>query len=384
MIAMTMMVRDEADVVGAMIEHHLAQGIDLFLVTDNGSVDGTVEILQSFEARGLIEVAHDPRHLKQQHEVVTRMSREAATRGATWVLNADADEFWVAKDPALTVAEELSLIDPAVGAFPVPVIDMTGPPALAGTGLGRLVYRDERPDEVMAALGIHAHSTPDVAFVARHDVEVAQGNHFVNVAESAPLDPQRGLQVYHFPWRSWSQFARKVENAGRAYAASPDLRPSANHHGMRDWRRAQDGVLRPSYVARHPSRTELADGIAHGWFVEDRRLAHSLRSPTPDEPLDEAVEAADREIMSALVGVELRLNTLEQEHRRASDDLDFERRHVRELDTLVERLRDEISESQKATSALRDELDATLEEVARAKRSRLVRGALRLSKAIHS
>src|SRR3954453_13445594 len=90
MIAMTMMVRDEADIVGAMIQHHLDQGVDLFLVTDNGSVDGTTEILEAFAEAGKIELSHDPRHLKQQHEVVTRMSREAARRGARWVLNADA------------------------------------------------------------------------------------------------------------------------------------------------------------------------------------------------------------------------------------------------------------------------------------------------------
>lgn len=383
MIAMTMMVRDEADVVGAMIEHHLAQGVDLFLVTDNGSVDGTAEILRSFESRGLIELAHDPRHRKQQHEVVTRMSREAARRGATWVLNADADEFWVAKDPALTVAEELVLIDPAVGAFPVDVIDMTGPPALAGTGLTRLIYRDQRPDSLMSALGIHDHSTPDVAFVPREDVEVAQGNHFVNVDATVRLDPERGLQVYHFPWRSWTQFERKVENAGRAYDASPHLRPSANHHGMRDWRRAQDGLLRPSYVARHPSPVDLLDGIARGWFIEDLRIAKSLVSPVPDEPLDEGTAAADREIMSILAPVERRLNGLERERRQATDDLEFERRHVGELDDLVSQLRDEVARCRRETIAVLDERDTAQEELSLLRGSRLVRGAQRLSGILH-
>ena len=200
MIAMTMMVRDEADIVGAMIQHHLDQGVDLFLVTDNGSEDGTTRILESFARDGKIELAHDPRHLKQQYEVVTRMSREAARRGARWVLNADADEFWFAKDPERTIREELETIDPAIGAFQVPVVDMTGAPARAGTGLRRLVYRDERPDSIMQGLGIHSHATPDVAFVAREDVEVAQGNHFVNVEQNGTLAEGRGLTVYHFPW----------------------------------------------------------------------------------------------------------------------------------------------------------------------------------------
>jgi len=373
MIVMTMMVRDEADIVGAMIEHHLAQGIDLFLVTDNGSVDGTTEILEEFARDGRIELSHDPRHLKQQHEVVTAMSREAARRGAQWVLNADADEFWVcAHDTGRTVADELAEIDPAIGAFEVPVIDMTGPPALSGSGLQRLLFRDQRPDAVMRDRGIHAHSTPDVAFVPHGEVTVAQGNHFVDVASEGELGPGRGLQVYHFPWRSWAQFERKVGNAGRAYEASPHLRPSVNHHGMRDYRRLNDGLLLASYIARHPTEEELADGIEKGWFVEDRRIADRVRSPQPDELVPRETIALEREVALRMLPVDRRVLRLEGERREALDRLAFETTHVAELDQLVAALRRELDESRR-TGRARAEALGELHEI------RLVRWALRLN-----
>ncbi|WP_342000957.1 glycosyltransferase family 2 protein [Microbacterium sp. LWH7-1.2] len=373
---MTMMVRDEADIVGTMIEHHLDQGVDLFLVTDNGSVDGTREILEGFAADGKIELAHDPRHLKQQHAVVTAMAREAAHRGALWVLNADADEFWVAKDPHRTIKEELATIDPVIGAFQVPVIDMTGAVAAAGTGLQRLIYRDHRPDELLQELGIHAHATPDVAFVAREDVEVAQGNHFVDIAPNGSLADARGLEVYHFPWRSLAQFARKVENAGRAYEASPHLRPSANHHGMRDYRRLQDGLLRTSYIARHPSEEELAEGLAKGWFVEDHRIAATRTSAVADEPIPTAEIELERAIMSRVRPLEARLQRLEQEKRKATDDLDFARRHIDELDSLVASLREESDHAQR-------EREAAVNQLEDINRSRVVRAARRVGLLSH-
>ena len=371
MIAMTMMVRDEADIVSAMIRHHLDQGVDLFLVTDNGSVDGTREILESFSRAGSIELAHDPRHLKQQHEVVTRMSREAARRGATWVLNADADEFWMARTPGRTIREELDDIDPAIGSFSVPVIDMTGMPALSGTGFQRLVYRDERPEALLKDRGIHAHSTPNVAFVPREDVVVAQGNHFVDVEPNGTLDAGRGLTVYHFPWRSWEQFSRKVENAGRAYDASPHLQPSANHHGMRDYRRWQDGLLTASYVSRHPSPEDLAEGLRNGWFTEDRTIADLYPSPVPDVSFPETEATADRALMKRLAPIEQRIQRLEVEKRQATDDLASPRRPAAELDDVVARLRDQVDQ-------LGREREEAAERIARLEQTRVVRSARRL------
>jgi len=281
----TMMVRDEIDIVAAMVEHHLAQGVDLLIVTDNGSVDGTTEVLEEYARTGRVELHHDPLHLKQQSRVVTAMARRARTEHrADWVLNLDADEFLVPVDKRLSLREALERIPLSLNAFTAAVTNLVGPPAWSGSGVGRLEWRDHRTDSQLQEIGIFAQPTPTAIHRGESDIVVAQGNHFVSLRSNGQPDDEVALEVLHLPWRSWAQLERKVVNAGRSYENNPELRPSPNHHGMRDYRRYQAGRLQGAYLARTPSRADLLEGQAQGYYVHDNWLTGHLRGL-----LDEAV-----------------------------------------------------------------------------------------------
>jgi hypothetical protein len=278
-LVMTVMVRDEIDIIAAMIEHHLAQGADLIIATDNGSIDGTAEVLQRYADLGVLELHHDPVFRKQQHAVVTGMARRACTEhGADWVVNADADEFWAPVDKRLTLHQALSAIPVSLNAFTAPVTNLVGPPAMRGSGIDRLLWRDHRTQEQLNEVGIYAQPTSDAVHRGDPNVVVAQGNHFVSLESKGQPDPAHALEVLHLPWRSWLQLEQKVAHAGRAYESNPDLKPSKNHHGMADYRRYQAGRLEYAFLLRQPLERDLVAGQAHGTFAYDTWLRDELHA----------------------------------------------------------------------------------------------------------
>ena len=94
-LVMTLLARNEADIVDAQLAFHLNAGVDFVVATDNGSDDGTLEILERYERSGHLHLLREAGDDMRQGEWVSRMARLAATElEADWVINSDADEFW--------------------------------------------------------------------------------------------------------------------------------------------------------------------------------------------------------------------------------------------------------------------------------------------------
>ena len=68
-LAMTLLARDEADIVDAQIAFHLHAGVDFVVATDNRSEDGTTRGLRAVRARG-----RPPSHLARTATTSARAS----------------------------------------------------------------------------------------------------------------------------------------------------------------------------------------------------------------------------------------------------------------------------------------------------------------------
>ena len=113
---MTLLARDEADVVDAQIAFHLHAGVDFVIATDNASTDGTTEIFERYERAGRLRLLREPGDDMRQAEWVTRMARLAATEhDADWVIHSDADEFWWPRGG--TLEDVLATVPAATASF---------------------------------------------------------------------------------------------------------------------------------------------------------------------------------------------------------------------------------------------------------------------------
>lgn len=312
---MTLVVRDEIDVIGAHLAFHLAIGVDVILVTDHRSEDGTTEILERYaQTTGRVRVFRQEDESIRQGMWVTEMARLAvAEHGADWLLHSDADEFWWPRSASLrralaTVPERYGVVD-AVQRTLLPVVD-DGRPFWE-----RMTVRLS-PSAAINDTGTPFRPVGKVAHRGHASVVVHNGNHTVEAA-LAKLAGCHPLEVLHVPLRSRAQCARKYRKTWSGW--EQNLRGDlARVRGMSEEGRAE------AYYERVALDEQLVRrGLARGSLTADTRLRDALgRLAARDdearaEPLPLPVPSPPELHRAALDGVLLDEVTLVRLQRRA-------------------------------------------------------------------
>ncbi|HSF60175.1 MAG TPA: glycosyltransferase family 2 protein [Gaiellaceae bacterium] len=267
-IVMTMLARDEADIVGDQIAFHLAAGVDFIVATDHDSSDGTTDILEQFAAQGVLHLLRESGAVLRQSEWVTRMARMAAVDfHADWVINSDADEFWWPSGGDLKkVLSHVPRTYGIVYSFIRPFL----PPPDEGRFAERMTVR------LSPLAPINDPASPFRANVrllhrGAADVAVGTGNASVNSQSLAHLPGWSPVEVLHFPIRSFAHFERKFV----AHYETVSERRRGDHR--RAWHATRTGRLRELYDEISPKKECLQTGLTDGSLTIDTRLRDALR-----------------------------------------------------------------------------------------------------------
>ena len=263
-LVMTLLVRDEQDIVRENLDFHLAQGVDLVIVTDNGSEDATTEILREYESRGVVRLLFETSDDYSQGRWVTRMARLAADEGADWVINNDADEFWWPRTGSLKSGFEQ--LGAEVGLVVARRVNFVPRPEDGRPFWERMTLRER---ESLNPLG--KPLPPKLAHRADPEIVVAQGNHKVEGAQLGERLDDGSIEILHFPMRTYSQFENKIVKGGRAYARNRELPQRTGRTWRRLYETWEQGGLRDHY---DQNVVEAAPGAE---LLEDARLRDFLR-----------------------------------------------------------------------------------------------------------
>jgi hypothetical protein len=214
------MVKDEVDIVEETVSRMAAQ-VDRVLIADNGSTDGTREILGRLPG---VTVTDDPEVGYFQGFKMSALAARARAEGAEWIVPFDADEVWLPRTN-MPLRATLSTLPRHILVAEAALYDYvaTGQDPAAGGPIDRMQWR--RPD---------CAPLPKVACRARDGLAIAQGNHSAHYhGVDHPPTVTNLLQIAHFPYRSAEQVVRKIRNGAAAYAAT-DLPEEQGAH-WRGW-----------------------------------------------------------------------------------------------------------------------------------------------------
>jgi hypothetical protein len=262
-LVMTLLTRDQADVVDAVVAFHLHAGVDFVVATDHRSTDGTAEILESYEREGVLQLVREQGEELRTREWRTAMARRAAEEhDADWVIGCDGDEFWwpragSLKDVLAAVPERFGVVE-APWRFFLPL--RTGPPYFAERMTARLSP---------AAALVHPHSPfkpgVKIAHRAHPELVVQGGGHRLLEGPLLPLTGWHPIEVLHFPIRDLEQCERRHEQWRRA---------------GRGWRFTRASIASASQFFGSVAVDEraLALGLENGLLTLDTRLRDMLRS----------------------------------------------------------------------------------------------------------
>ena len=311
---MTLLARDEADIVRENLDFHLNAGVDFVIAMDNRSQDGTTEILESYAKEGQLHLIRQDGEYLRQADWITEMGRLAATDyGADWVIHSDADEFWWPRGESLK--DVLASIPSRYGVVRALLRHFVPRPGSESSFAERMIVRVSTTSPINDPRSLFR---PNLKVIHRADPNVNVSIGAQRLIDS-PLVPLRGwypVEFFHFPVRSLVQCERKYSYQ----QVAPGQSPSPYYDRVREL--IESGRIEELYESLVVDDDALERGQEAGSLVIDTRLRDALRGVRDGNPIafprptvvDEAAYAVDVAALGEADAVRLqrRLDTLEQ------------------------------------------------------------------------
>jgi hypothetical protein len=253
-LIMTLLVRDEEDIIEKNINFHLNNGVDFIIATDNGSVDRTRDILKEYANNGLLHLIDEKKQDYSQAEWVNRMGKLAYEKyNADIIFHCDADEFWFSKSGNLKneILENQNADVLRVNLANVLLEENHGLETFPGDSKWAVVnpYETQNYEEDTKNKNLFLFRYPKKVIykTKKGYIDVVEGNHEVVATRELTMNESKDITIYHYPIRSRNQFFQKIKNGGSAYESNKRLDKSIGFHKRRWFESYKDNRLGDEY-----------------------------------------------------------------------------------------------------------------------------------------
>jgi len=270
-LVLTLLVRNEEDIIRENILYHLNRGVDKIIVTDNNSEDGTLDLLNDFIKQDVLDLIIEKDDDYAQSKWVTRMAKIAIEKyQADWIIPGDADEFWWPEKDNLK--DFLSEVPDNFLVVEAPRYDFIPMPEKEESLFVRMIFKN-----LNSLNHIGKPLPPKICHRSIPGVIIAQGNHKLIYPPDLPVFRSPQFEIMHFPMRSYAQFESKIAFGGAALERNNTL-PKTWQKGWRNlYEDYKSGVLPDYYNSMIHSSEQIEQKMITGQFCEDTRLRDFLK-----------------------------------------------------------------------------------------------------------
>lgn len=261
-LVMTLLVKNEIDIIETNIRFHAAQGVDAFLVMDNNSHDGTFAKLQELAKEFAITLIHNDSMLYEQAKWMTQLAKQAQKElGADIVISNDADEFWATNNNT-TLKNQLSIHDSTVTVnrynYIQSVEDIDNKMAFMqckNKVVNPIHYsKNDELSNAKALLPLQKIG-PKVIVNPKGLLRIKGGNHRAKHILFWRDRHSSTIEVHHYPIRSYEQFEANIVNRKKITQIHPERKMNTHY---RRWLNCLDaGTLREEFIKMHLSNEQL-------------------------------------------------------------------------------------------------------------------------------
>lgn len=254
-LVMTLLVKNESDIIRDTIEFHLTFGVDFIIATDNNSTDGTLEILREYEAKGVLHLIQEPSNAYSQAKWVNRMGDVAYQKyNADLIFHCDADEFWKPRSGNLKMEliKNRGVDVLKVGTRNVILADLNGDESFPQDAkyIVKKVSKKHKVKAISNNRYLNKAHRKVMFNSSKKMLYVGMGNHRVVDPEHTTVQVKSSdITIFHFPSRGKAQFYRKVVEGGEALKQTSDIHESAGAHWRKWYKAYENGELEGEYAS---------------------------------------------------------------------------------------------------------------------------------------